>query len=341
MSPFLSWRRCRNAPYGVLASCGKCGECLCQWQYPAYEAIAASTCGPDLGCICSNDNFFLTLEATILTRGCSIAEAQGEMSSPGTLTLYSGKHICQGGRWITHANAWPLTESLASTRRICVEAVPWLNDNRGPEIVAAITVLTLIATIAVALRLLARRISNLKFGTDDWLIVVALVSRSKIVPYAWRWTIPDLRLWSYRYPVLRYVSCHRTSHIQKAIDWSRTAVHNGFGKHMLMLDLPEITGFSKVSNSITHFANHYRKASSNVWERKSLIIMAGFLRLIRNLRRQCHCNQALRSILLPPHIPHPALYYNFHHYWARRRCLVHRFHLRAVLYLCTLKILLG
>ena len=66
--------------------------------------------------------------------------------------------------------------SLPSTQRICAKAVPWLNENRGPAFVAAITILTVLATIVVILRVIARRISKLKFGMDDWLIVLALVS---------------------------------------------------------------------------------------------------------------------------------------------------------------------
>ena len=42
--------------------------------------------------------------------------------------------------------------------------------------VAAITVLTVLATIAVITRCMARKISNLKFGWDDWLIIFALIS---------------------------------------------------------------------------------------------------------------------------------------------------------------------
>ena len=42
--------------------------------------------------------------------------------------------------------------------------------------VATITVLTVLATITVITRCVARRISNLKFGWDDWLIILALIA---------------------------------------------------------------------------------------------------------------------------------------------------------------------
>ena len=42
--------------------------------------------------------------------------------------------------------------------------------------IATITVLTVLATIAVITRCIARKISKVKFGWDDWLIMLALVS---------------------------------------------------------------------------------------------------------------------------------------------------------------------
>ena len=69
-----------------------------------------------------------------------------------------------------------LLDALTSTRSICVAAVPWLEDNRGPEIVGAITTLTVLATIAVVLRFLGRNISGAPCGVDDWLMLFALVS---------------------------------------------------------------------------------------------------------------------------------------------------------------------
>ena len=67
-------------------------------------------------------------------------------------------------------------EAISSTQRICSDAVPWLNDDRGVVVVVCMTILLALATVAVILRVLARRISRVDFGIDDWLIGVALVS---------------------------------------------------------------------------------------------------------------------------------------------------------------------
>lgn len=66
-----------------------------------------------------------------------------------------------------------VTQSVA--RQLCVAAVPKLVENRGNDLVATITVMLVIATLAVLLRLYARRISRSKLGVDDYLILVALV----------------------------------------------------------------------------------------------------------------------------------------------------------------------
>jgi len=41
-------------------------------------AIAAAGCGPNLACICGNDNFFFTLEGVFEKGACTLIEAQGE-----------------------------------------------------------------------------------------------------------------------------------------------------------------------------------------------------------------------------------------------------------------------
>ena len=102
-----------------------------------------------------------------------ISEHNDDLMFQSTRKLFETWPIFQS--WISMLMSRSLLESLSSTRRICIQAVPWLNDNRGPEVVAAITIMTVLATIAVIMRYMARRISNLKFGMDDWLIVVALV----------------------------------------------------------------------------------------------------------------------------------------------------------------------
>ena len=92
-------------------------------------------------------------------------------------------------------------------QQLCVRVLPSLNDDRGSEIIAVVAVMTVVATIAVVLRLLGRRISAAKYGVDDFLIVVALV-----LTYGLNINIG-------------------------------IAVHYGFGKHQLMLSLDHIKKF--------------------------------------------------------------------------------------------------
>ena len=65
--------------------------------------------------------------------------------------------------------------TLAVAKDLCVTAIPSLLESRAPELIATIAVLLGIATVAVALRLYARKISAAKIGWDDYLIIVALV----------------------------------------------------------------------------------------------------------------------------------------------------------------------
>ncbi|KAL8931271.1 MAG: hypothetical protein Q9211_007094, partial [Gyalolechia sp. 1 TL-2023] len=58
---------------------------------------------------------------------------------------------------------------------LCLAAIPTLDENRGGELVAAVTVMMIIATTAVFLRLYARRISASKLGADDYIILLALI----------------------------------------------------------------------------------------------------------------------------------------------------------------------
>ena len=68
--------------------------------------------------------------------------------------------------------------TLAAARKLCTAAVPSLNDGRQPEILAAMIVMMALSTIAVVLRLISRKISAARYGVDDGLIVLALVSIS-------------------------------------------------------------------------------------------------------------------------------------------------------------------
>lgn len=68
--------------------------------------------------------------------------------------------------------------ALNAIKQLCTSAAPSLNDNRGPEVIAATVVTTVLAVIAVILRFISRHISAAKFGMDDVMILVALVRRS-------------------------------------------------------------------------------------------------------------------------------------------------------------------
>ena len=49
------------------------------------------------------------------------------------------------------------------------------SDDRSANVIAAITTCLCLATIAVALRVLARRMMKTPLGADDWMIFTALV----------------------------------------------------------------------------------------------------------------------------------------------------------------------
>ena len=65
---------------------------------------------------------------------------------------------------------------MANTRKICIAAAPYLADTLLPEIIGSVTVLTTLAVGAVILRFLARSLTNVPYGIEDWLILFALVS---------------------------------------------------------------------------------------------------------------------------------------------------------------------
>ena len=53
-----------------------------------------------------------------------------------------------------------------------------IRDNRGPAIIGVCSMLLLLSTTAVILRVVARRIKMVKLGADDFLIFFAEVSSS-------------------------------------------------------------------------------------------------------------------------------------------------------------------
>ena len=107
--------------------------------------------------------------------------------------------------------------TLLAARELCTAAVPRLNDSRQPEAVGSIIVMLVLATLAVVLRLLSRKISAARFGIDDYLIVLALVSHDQSRSYE---TLAEhhgqvFHLWPrcgrFRGYTLRFWSpCHKT-----------------------------------------------------------------------------------------------------------------------------------
>ena len=58
-----------------------------------------------------------------------------------------------------------------------------IHDNRGPDIVISSAVCIALATAAVCLRLLARRLSRAAVLADDYMMIFALVSQWRTSPF--------------------------------------------------------------------------------------------------------------------------------------------------------------
>ncbi|KAI4136930.1 MAG: hypothetical protein L6R39_007558 [Caloplaca ligustica] len=108
---------------------------------------------------------------------------------------------------LRHCEPPDQNRGIELAQRVCLNAIPSLNDSRETEIVAMVAVMTVVSTIAVILRLLGRRISAAPYGVDDFFIIVALIL-------------------TYGLNMNEIV-----------------AVHYGFGKHQLMLSLDHIEKF--------------------------------------------------------------------------------------------------
>ena len=67
------------------------------------------------------------------------------------------------------------SETLGFAAQLCSTVIPSLKDNKGPEVDTVVITIMVLATIAVSLRLIARWISPKNYGTDDFLIIFALV----------------------------------------------------------------------------------------------------------------------------------------------------------------------
>lgn len=65
--------------------------------------------------------------------------------------------------------------SFSEVSKLCLQAVPSLSENRVPTVLGSIIAMLTLATLAVMLRLIARRASAMMFGIDDVLIMLALV----------------------------------------------------------------------------------------------------------------------------------------------------------------------
>ncbi|KAL8667558.1 MAG: hypothetical protein Q9168_007229 [Polycauliona sp. 1 TL-2023] len=139
------------------------------------DGITRSTCGLDIACVCRDDEFLTSLQSDLAT-SCDRDDQAA---------------------------------TFAVAKDLCLSAIPSLAEDPGGELVATVTVLMVVATVAVVLRLYARRISGAKFGTDDFLIIVALI-------LTW-----GLDINSYY------------------------AIKAGTGKHMITLSLDKITSFVK------------------------------------------------------------------------------------------------
>ena len=67
------------------------------------------------------------------------------------------------------------TETLELAKRLCVSAVPALNDSKLLLIIVITIILMVLSIIAVILRLAARKVSKVNYWWDDYLAILALV----------------------------------------------------------------------------------------------------------------------------------------------------------------------
>ncbi|KAL8637267.1 MAG: hypothetical protein Q9228_005448, partial [Teloschistes exilis] len=143
-----------------------------QQQNSTLQNIEKSGC-VDIKCLCQDDDLLTSLIYDLL-RNCQPADQN---------------------------------RGIEVAQKLCLSALPFLDDDRGAEIVAIVGVMMALSTVAVILRLIARRISAAPYGADDFLIVVALILTYGL-------------------------------NINEII-----AVHYGFGRHQLMLSLDHIKKF--------------------------------------------------------------------------------------------------
>ncbi|MCJ1359517.1 MAG: hypothetical protein MMC33_009519 [Icmadophila ericetorum] len=108
---------------------------------PILAGIASNSCGLDVACLCTNNNFLLLLQGIVLA----------------DCTLDDGEKI------------------LTLSDTLCTSAVPSFADSRQPMIIAVLVVLVVLALAAVTARLTSRRITSAQLWWDDYLIIGALI----------------------------------------------------------------------------------------------------------------------------------------------------------------------
>lgn len=166
-------------------------------QTVILNGITTSACGLDIACVCRDDEFLTSLQSDLATSCDRHDQASKLLPHPLGIALRAHSPIfvyLLAGEGVTHqtlcfsasgnsrapsSHELPLTRLAIATfsvaKDLCLTAIPSLAESRGGELVATVTILMVIATLAVILRLYARKISGTKLGTDDYMIVVALV----------------------------------------------------------------------------------------------------------------------------------------------------------------------
>lgn len=73
-------------------------------------------------------------------------------------------------KMVAHRGISTATQSLA--KQLC----PVLKENRTPEVVSVMIVITVLALASVIFRVVSRKIGHVKFWWDDYLILFVMVS---------------------------------------------------------------------------------------------------------------------------------------------------------------------
>ena len=99
-----------------------------------------------------------------------------------------------------------------------------ISDDRRPGLIASVVIPLSIATIAVALRFIARRRVRVPLLADDWLILASLVYDPPIAASRAVLDIESADLFSGKQII---ASCYDISTI--------FAIHNGIGRHIILV----------------------------------------------------------------------------------------------------------